>query len=285
MGAFYETIPESILQWALQQKVFWVSTAPLVSGHVNCSPKGAKGGESFGIPDNKTFWYLDMTGSGNETLSHLLEPGNGRITILFNAFEGPPRIVRFWGKGRVLEFGTPEFDEIVQRENIQIVPGIRSVIVVDIHQVGASCGYSVPIFDFKQFRTTLHDYFRHKEERFLAGKEKESMDRYWALKNAWSMDGLPGMQRGLEAGRLHAIQPIKKMVGPLAPKNRTSSSMRSGFQIEHIIIIILALLLAISLATHPAFQIQAQARIRDVILQVKAAPDALPSSVRFRVDE
>lgn len=98
MGAFYETIPISMIQWILEQKIFWVATAPLsAAGHVNVSPKG---GQYFGVIDERTFWYMDLTGSGNETISHLLEPGNGRITVLFNAFEGPPRILRLWGHGR-----------------------------------------------------------------------------------------------------------------------------------------------------------------------------------------
>ncbi|OTB07431.1 hypothetical protein M426DRAFT_318112 [Hypoxylon sp. CI-4A] len=280
MGAFFETISESLIEWTLKQNMFWVSTAPLSGkGHVNVSPKG---GKCFGIPDNKTFWYMDMTGSGNETISHLHEPGNGRITILFNAFEGPPRILRFWGKGRVLEHGSPEFDDIVEKQNINVLPGLRSIIVVDIHQVGTSCGYSVPYYDFKEFRTTLNDFFERKEKKFLDGNEKESMDRYWASKNAWSMDGLPGMQRGLKAGRLYAIEPVKKMVGPLAPKNGVRLSLRDGFQVEHIVIIVLTMLLAITLATHPAFKQHAESRLRDVLVQVRAVPDALPSSVRFR---
>lgn len=99
MGVFYETIPKSLIPWILEQKVFWVATAPLsASGHVNVSPKG---GSYFGILDEKTFWYMDLTGSGNETISHLHEPNNGRITIMFNAFDGPPRIVRLWGKGEI----------------------------------------------------------------------------------------------------------------------------------------------------------------------------------------
>ncbi|KAI1379946.1 hypothetical protein F4677DRAFT_299797 [Hypoxylon crocopeplum] len=280
MGAFFETIPETLIQWILAQKVFWVSTAPLSGkGHVNVSPKG---GHAFGVPDRKTFWYLDMTGSGNETISHLLEPGNGRVTILFNAFEGPPRILRMWGKGRVLENGSTDFNDLVERENIEVPPGTRSIIMVDIHQVGSSCGYSVPLFDFKEHRTTLDDFFKRKEDKFLAGNEKESMDRYWALKNAFSIDGLPGMKRGLEAGRVYGIEPVKKMVGPFAPKRGATLSTRNGFLVEHIVIIVLTLLLAITLATHPAFQHQAQARIRDMMVQVKAMPDALPSSVRFR---
>jgi len=97
MGVFYETIPQSLRHWILDQKVFWVATAPLSgSGHVNVSPKG---GKYFGLIDERTFWYMDLSGSGNETISHLLEPGNGRVTIMFNAFDGPPKIVRLWGDG------------------------------------------------------------------------------------------------------------------------------------------------------------------------------------------
>lgn len=104
MGVFYEEIPKSLIPWILQQKLLYVSTAPLSgSGHVNVSPKG---GPYFGVLDQKTFWYMDLTGSGNETISHLIEPGNGRITIMFNAFEGPPKIIRLWGKGKASRSGT-----------------------------------------------------------------------------------------------------------------------------------------------------------------------------------
>ncbi|KAI1190723.1 hypothetical protein F5B17DRAFT_37306 [Nemania serpens] len=249
MGAFFEEIPENVMDWIQKQKVFWVSTAPLSKhGHVNVSPKG---GECFGVPNRRTFWYMDMTGSGNETISHLLEPGNGRITILFNAFEGPPRILRLWGKGRVLEFGTPEFDEIVARENIKTMPGTRSVIVVDIHQVGTSCGFQVPFFSFVDYRRVLEEYFEKKAERYERGMEKESMDRYWALKNAWSMDGLPGMRRGLEACKQFSIEPVKKMVGKMAPKN--IGSVKGELHVAYVIIALLTVLVAILAATHPAF--------------------------------
>ncbi|KAI0602808.1 hypothetical protein F4775DRAFT_535816, partial [Biscogniauxia sp. FL1348] len=276
MGAYYETIPESMIKWAISQKIFWVSTAPLSgNGHVNVSPKG---GPYFGIPDNKTFWYIDLTGSGNETISHLLEPGNGRITIMFSAFDGPPRILRFWGKGRVLENGTRAFDEMVAREKIHRIPGMRSVIVVDIHQVGSSCGFSVPLYDFKEFRTTLNDHFARKEERFLQGNEKESMDRYWAHKNAWSMDGLPGMPRGLVAAKKYSVEPVKKMVGPLAPKNGMVT--RTELHISYIVIAFLTLLVALLAATHPAFQyFSAQRSIQEIVLQVRSTRGGSPSGV------
>ncbi|KAH9889124.1 hypothetical protein F4778DRAFT_773353 [Xylariomycetidae sp. FL2044] len=243
MGAFFETIPESLIQWILDQNIFWVSTAPLAAnGHVNVSPKG---GKNFGVPDNKTFWYLD-------------EPGNGRCTILLNAFDGPPRIMRLWGKGRVLENGSRAFQEMVEREKIDCLPGTRSVIVVDVHQVGTSCGFSVPYYDFREFRTTLNEFFERKEQKFLGGNEKESMDRYWALKNSWSMDGLPGMRRGLAAVEAHGIEPLKKMVGPLAPARNPGGGPNGEWtlRVEHWIIIFLTLIIINLVLTHPRYDLE-----------------------------
>jgi hypothetical protein len=197
MGVFYEDIPESLIPWILEQKLFWVATAPL-SGqmHINVSPKG---GEYFGVLDSKTFWYMELTGSGSETISHLHEPGNGRITIMLNAFDGPPKILRLWGKGEpwlstsscevgenliielasgtCLENGSKEFEDFIEKHNVKTVPGTRSIIVVDVHQVGSSCGFSVPYFDFKGHRDILNDFFRKKQEKFDAGKESESIAR------------------------------------------------------------------------------------------------------------
>jgi hypothetical protein len=132
MGAFYQTIPPSLLTWIIQQKVFWVATAPLSSsGHINISPKG---GPYFGILNPTTFWYLDLTGSGVETLSHLHEKGNGRITVLFNAVEGAPQIVRLWGKGEVLEYGSSKFNGFVEENKVNAIAGTRAVILVHIRK-------------------------------------------------------------------------------------------------------------------------------------------------------
>jgi hypothetical protein len=175
MGQFYETVPDSLVQWIAQQKMFWVATAPLsASGHVNVSPKG---GLYFGLLDNKTFWYLDLTGSGNETISHLYEPANARITVMFSAFDGPPRIVRLFGHGRVLESPTPAFNDFVKKHDIKTVPGSRAIILVDVHQVGSSCGFSVPFYDFREFRTALNDFFKNKVERFEQGRSTESLEK------------------------------------------------------------------------------------------------------------
>lgn len=196
MGQFFEQIPEvsvsgphyftsilthrqSLIQWILEQKIFFVSTAPLSGqGHVNVSPKG---GKYFGVLDRKTFWYHELTGSGNETVSHIYEPGNNRVTIMLNAFEGPPRIMRLFGHGRVLENGTPAFDAFVKEHKVKCIPGTRSIIIVDVHQVGTSCGFSVPYYDFKDYRPILNDFFKRKAEREAAGHASDSMPKYEIL--------------------------------------------------------------------------------------------------------
>lgn len=176
MGQFFETIPEYLVKWILEQKMFWVATAPLsASGHVNVSPKG---GLHFGLLDDRTFWYMDLSGSGNETVSHLYELANGRITVMFSAFEGPPRIVRLFGHGAVLERGTPAFADFVKKHDVQVMPSSRAVIIVSVHQAASSCGYAVPLYDFKKFRATHNEHFAKKAERFQQGNSDESIERF-----------------------------------------------------------------------------------------------------------
>ncbi|EAQ87111.1 hypothetical protein CHGG_03730 [Chaetomium globosum CBS 148.51] len=227
MGQFFETIPEYLMKWILEQKMFWVATSPLsASGHVNVSPKG---GLYFGLLDDKTFWYMDLSGSGSETIAHLYEPDNGRITVMFNSFEGPPRIVRLFGHGSVLERGGVHegggeaFDDFVKKHDLQVLPSSRSIIIVKVHQVASSCGYSVPYYEFKDFRNTLNETFTKKAEKFEQGKSQESRERYWAFKNAYSVDGLPGMKIGYKTGKQEGIAPIQKMVGPMAPRTYHNS--------------------------------------------------------------
>src|SRR5262245_63378990 len=109
MGKSYSELPDSTTSWIREQKLFFVSTAPLASsGHINCSPKGL---DSFRILDDRTVAYQDLTGSGAETISHLQD--NGRITIMFCAFEGPPKIVRLYGKGEVIRERDAQFENLV----------------------------------------------------------------------------------------------------------------------------------------------------------------------------
>lgn len=207
--------------------MLWMGTAPLSGdGHINISPKG---GQQFGIIDERTFWYLDLTGSGVETHAHLYEPGNGRICVMFMAFVGPPKIVRLWGDGRPIENGTQEFDVFVQKHKVNVIPGSRSIIMVNIHQCATSCGYSVPYYEFKGHRTILDDFFAKKDAKFRSGNDQESMDRYWAFKSQLSIDGLPGMKRGYEFAQKNKVTPLKKMIGPYAP-----SAPRTASRIEPI---------------------------------------------------
>ncbi|KIV85196.1 hypothetical protein PV11_00923 [Exophiala sideris] len=261
MGVFYETLPPKLVGWLLDQKVFWIGSAPLSGeGHINVSPKGVsdKGGPFFGVvkerEDGKAvsadddddekdivirkFWYMDLTGSGIETTSHLHEPGNARITVMFNAFTGPPRILRLFGKGRVLEYGTPAFNDIISSQNVTIIPGTRSIIMVDIHQVGTSCGFSMPLYDFVAFRPTLNDFFEKRVANEKAGKREDGIERYWAYKNAFSMDGLPGMQRGLQTGLDEKVRPIKKMIGRMAlVEGQESRRPQKIFLVRHVVLV------------------------------------------------
>lgn len=235
MAIFYEEVPPSLVEWIPKQKILWVATAPLSpNGHVNVSPKG--GPNFFGLIGTKRFWYMDMSGSGNETISHLYEPDNARITIMFLEFEAGPKIVRLFGHGSVLERGTAEFDQMVKDQKITVLPGTRSIIVIDIHQVGSSCGFSVPFFEFKAHRPVLDDFFVAKEKKYKEGKQEESMEHYWAWKNSLSIDRMPGMKAGLDYMKKANVQPLKKFKGPHAPTEYTGRASRAGYGVLHLLV-------------------------------------------------
>ncbi|KAJ6629376.1 hypothetical protein B0H10DRAFT_1363283 [Mycena sp. CBHHK59/15] len=193
MVQYFEEMPPSLCNWINQQQVFWVGTSPLAAdGHINLSPKGGEG--MFHIVNSRQVWYEDLTGSGVETISHLRE--NGRITVLFNAFEGPPRIARLYGHGTVFEFGSPEYSSFIPADARK--PGSRSVVLIEIHKVGTSCGYAVPFFDFKAHRTRLLTWAAKKESLDNDGDEGaaalvDGLKRYWNTKNLKSLDGLTGL--------------------------------------------------------------------------------------------
>ncbi|CAE6498312.1 unnamed protein product [Rhizoctonia solani] len=132
MGKFYDSIPESFIPWINEQHCFWVATAPLsADGHVNVSPKGMTG--TFKVLGPNSCFYQDLSGSGVETISHLRE--NGRITVMFSAFKGSPRIVRLFGTGIVHELGSPRYEELVPPA--VRLPGSRAAIEVNIHKVAS----------------------------------------------------------------------------------------------------------------------------------------------------
>jgi len=160
-----------------RQKMFFVATAPLMgNGHINLSPKGL---DSFRVLSPTRVAYMDITGSGNETSAHILE--NGRITFMFCAFDGPPNILRLYGKGYTVlpshdqwKALSPLFDEL---------PGARQIIVADIYEVQTSCGYSVPLYE--------HVGERDHAIKWVEKKGPEGLQQYKAEKNMVSMDGLP----------------------------------------------------------------------------------------------
>jgi hypothetical protein len=179
VGKVSAAIDESVRQFIQGQHIFFVGSAPLdLAGHINLSPKGL---DTFRILGPTTVAYLDLTGSGIETVAHLKE--NGRITLMFCAFQGPPNILRLYGKGRAVEPHQPEFAELAG--HFPEYDGIRSVIIVEISGIADSCGYAVPLLRYEGERTQLTEW---------AGKKgSEGLKTYRAQKNQKSIDGLPGL--------------------------------------------------------------------------------------------
>jgi predicted pyridoxine 5'-phosphate oxidase superfamily flavin-nucleotide-binding protein len=179
MARVLDGISAQLREFLEAQPVFFVATAPTSDdGHINCSPKGL---DTFRVLDDHTVAYLDLTGSGIETVAHLRE--NARITLMFCAFTGRPDIVRLYGRGRVVTQDSPDAGELLAR--FPALPGTRSVIVVDVERVSSSCGYAVPRMTLDAPRDELLDWATKKDAPALAA--------YWAEKNAHSIDGLPGL--------------------------------------------------------------------------------------------
>ncbi|MFC8921159.1 pyridoxamine 5'-phosphate oxidase family protein [Cellulosimicrobium sp. NPDC057127] len=184
MATVHPEITDRIASFVLAQPVFFVGTAPLAAdGHVNVSPKGMAG--TFVVLDPHRFAYLDYTGSGAETAAHLRE--NGRVVVMFCAFDGPPNIVRFHGTGRYVEVGTHEFDELRPHFAKERELGQRGIVVVDVQRVSDSCGFSVPRMTFVDDRDVL--------DRAQERREPEYFDTYRRERNARSIDGLPAIGR------------------------------------------------------------------------------------------
>lgn len=179
MGKTFDAITPELEAWLAAQRFFMVATAPLAAdGLVNCSPKGH---DTFRVLGPREVAYLDLTGSGVETIAHLRE--NGRIVLTFFAVDGAPRIVRLQGAGDVLEPGSPGFDSLVGR--FPAMPGTRAIVRARLSRIADSCGYSVPRFTYAGERDTL---IRWAESKGGAG-----LDEYRARNNALSLDGLPGL--------------------------------------------------------------------------------------------
>ena len=179
MARTYDTITDELGSFIARQHVFFVATAASApDGHVNVSPKGL---DTFVVLDPLTVAWLDLTGSGVETIAHLRE--NGRITVMFCAFEGPPRIVRLHGDGNVLDLDDGRAAPLLAR--FPDYPGRRSVITVAVERISTSCGYGVPLLEYRGDRSTLLEWAERKGPAGITA--------YHADKNAHSIDGLPGV--------------------------------------------------------------------------------------------
>jgi hypothetical protein len=175
----YPEIDEVLSKFIQAQTVFFVATAPLTAeGHVNLSPKGL---DTFRILGPRTVAYLDIFGSGVETIAHLRE--NGRIVIMFCAFQGAPKVLRLHGQGRAVEPHEAEFASL--QSHIPVYEGTRAIIVVEVSRISDSCGYGVPLLKHEADRSEL-PLWCHK-------RGTEGLKIYRQEKNRQSIDGLPGV--------------------------------------------------------------------------------------------
>ena len=198
MGKLYDEIDERMARWIGAQALFFVGSAPLeADGHVNVSPKGPIG--SLRVIGPREVAYLDIVGSGAETIAHLRE--NGRIVVMFCAFEGPPRIVRLHGEGSVLLPEDPGFQELLEAaafEDAAVAESRRAIVRVAVNRIADSCGYGVPLMSLDGLRPHAPLWAQKK----LRTGGVEALESYMAEKNALSIDGLPGVDptRGRPGG-------------------------------------------------------------------------------------
>lgn len=177
MAALHPSITPDLAAFIAEQPLFFVASAPLAGdGHVNVSPKGL---DSLRVLDERRVAYLDLTGSGNETAAHLLE--NGRITLMFCAFSGQPRILRLYGRGRVVLPGDADWDRLIGL--FPSLPGARQIVEAEIDRVQTSCGFGVPLLEVVGQRDTLL--------RWAESRGPEGLVDYRRRKNGRSIDGLP----------------------------------------------------------------------------------------------
>jgi hypothetical protein len=177
MAKFNPQIEDHHKKFIESQHMFFVSTAPISrEGHINLSPKGL---DSFRVLSPARVAYMDIVGSGNETSAHILE--NGRITFMFCAFDGPPNILRLYGRGNAVLPGDAAWFEL--SSHFDILPSTRQIIVADIHKVQTSCGFGVPYYNYTGERDHSHKWAETKGSHGLEDYKKE--------KNMISLDGLP----------------------------------------------------------------------------------------------
>ena len=178
MAQQFDRIEPAQRDFILRQHVFFVASAA-AGGRVNLSPKGL---DALRVLGPNRVAYLDLTGSGNETAAHMR--ADGRLTLMMCAFEGPPRILRLYGSGRVAQRGTAEYARLLANEFEGEEPlGARQIVVLEVDLVQTSCGFGVPLYDYRGERPAL--------ARWAEAKGPEGLEAYRREKNARSIDGLP----------------------------------------------------------------------------------------------
>jgi len=187
MARVYDEIDRHLAEWIAGQPLFFVATAPLAAdGHVNASPKGPIG--SFRVLGPRHVAYLDIVGSGAETIAHLRE--NGRIVIMFCSFEGPPRIVRLHGSGTVSVPSDPRFSELAGRfDQPTHAEAMRAIVEVEVSRIADSCGYGVPLMTYEGCRPHQDAW---ASKRLRVGGPDALVD-YQREKNTRSIDELPAL--------------------------------------------------------------------------------------------
>jgi Pyridoxamine 5'-phosphate oxidase len=178
MARMFDRIEEAHRAFIAAQHVFFVASAA-AGARVNLSPKGL---ETLRVLDANTVCYLDCTGSGNETAAHL--KADGRMTIMVCAFEGPPMILRLYGRGEALPRGGAPYAALLAGAfGGEEIAGARQIVRMAVDSVQTSCGYAVPLYAYEGQRDTLI--------RWAGRKGEDGLAAYRAEKNARSIDGLP----------------------------------------------------------------------------------------------
>ncbi len=178
MAKFFKHIEPAHREFIAKQRIFFNASAA-AEGRVNVSPRD---GAALRVLDEGSVVYLDRTGSGNETAAHLR--ANGRLTLMFCAFEGAPLILRLYGRGRIIRRGSEEYAAHLESVfNNEEPPGARQMVFLAVEGVQTSCGYNVPFFEFTKERETL--------TRWAEAKGPDGLEKYWREQNQRSIDGLP----------------------------------------------------------------------------------------------
>lgn len=190
MGKIFDGIDDTLAHWIAAQPLYFVASAPLdAGGHINVSPKGPIG--TLRVLDASTVAYLDLVGSGAETIAHVRE--NGRIVVMFCAFQGPPRIVRLHGRAEIVAAGDPAFGELMGRcefEEPEVAAARRAVVLVHVTRVADSCGYGVPLMSYEGQRPHMDAW---ADKKMRVGGPEALLD-YQREKNSLSIDGLPAVE-------------------------------------------------------------------------------------------